>query len=580
MARYPVSPRKILSTRMVALLVICAIIFFIFSLRLLQLTVLQGDELLHKSEDNFLRRWRLTPPRGIIFDRHRKPLAENTVTFNVYFSPYRLKQKTISTTLDKLAELLSLDRDTLENNVNKLTWRGENLLVARSMPLTKITPLVEQEHNFPGVFVRETLERHYPPGEVAAHVTGYASSIPAEQLQRYLEKGYSRNDTVGIAGLELEYEDYLQGEEGYQIIVQNARGKVIDSTIEQPARQGNNLVLTLDAELQKFCWEQVKDVHAVIIVENPQNGEILAMVSTPSFKPDHPLQEIPDRETSLFNRAVQGTYAPGSTIKPLFALSFIENGIDPEQQIYCSGEYKLPNWRHPFLCNQGYGHEWVDLERAIKVSCNTYFYKYGYEMRGKTLVDAAYRFGLGRITGIDLPYEKQGYLPLYDTASLTRGRLLQFSIGQGKINITPIQMVYAYSMIASKGHAPVPHLVRRVENQKGKITHTPKHTEETVSLKSDAYRHVINGMRQAVNAPGGTAHRADFDPGWNVAGKTGTAQNPQGTNDAWFLCFSPAQHPDILILVMMEEGGHGGSTAAPIARNILEWIHEPKRKNL
>ena len=276
----------------------------------------------------------------------------------------------------------------------------------------------------------------------------------------------------------------------------------------------------------------------------------------------------------MLNRAIQGIYFPGSTVKPIFAIAALENGVNPEKRIFCSGKYYLPHWRHPFLCNQGNGHGYVNIVRALQVSCNTYFYKVGQELGGKVLVDYAYRYGLGRKTGIDLPFEEQGFVPLYQYSELKRGALVQFSIGQGKINCTPIQLASAYVAIANQGRVPVPHLLLKAVNENQEVILEKEPNEERIPLSPEVRKIIITGLSKVVNAQSGTAFRAKFNPAWKVAGKTGSAQNAQGGTDALFVCFAPYDDPEILVLVLIENGGLGGHVAAPIARDILEFYYQ------
>lgn len=569
------SVRRLQIKRLNIIFAVLLFILLLFIARVFQLTVIRGDELLIKSTQNFLRQWRIPPPRGIIYDRNGVPLAENVISYKCYFSPYRLSKATIVETISRLAEILRVDQKELQQKISGLKWRSESVLIAKNLALKDVTPILEQKHLFPGVYIQQTLRRHYPLGKVSAHIIGYVGRIPPRQLSEYIKKGYDKADYIGISGIEKVYESYLRGKEGYQVVVQNARGRVVDSEIEQPATPGLDLYLSIDEKLQRFCWEKIKNQKGVIIVENPQNGEILALVSSPSFDPEHPAQATGE-DVSMLNRAIQGHYFPGSTVKPIFAIAALENGIKPEEKIYCSGKYYLPNWRRPFLCNQGNGHGYVDAARALQVSCNTYFYKSGQKLGGQILVDYAYRYGLGRKTGIDLPFEAQGFVPLYQYSELKRGLLVQFSIGQGKINCTPIQLVYAYSAIANNGKIPVPHLLLKVVNEKDQVIFKKEENWEYIAIKPEVREIIITGLYKVVNAEEGTAYRAKFDPAWRAAGKTGSAQNARGGTDALFVCFAPYDDPEILVLVLIENGGLGGHVAAPIARDILKFYYQHK----
>ncbi len=546
-------------------------VILIFTARLIQLTLFRGEDLYQKSTENFLCRWRLPATRGIIYDRHGSPLAENITRYDLFFSPHRLKQKTVSSTLRSVSDLLDLDVDRLEEKVKSLKWKGDTVTVARNLDLVAITPLMEQQHRFPGIEIHHSLKRRYPLGEKAAHIAGYLGAITPEQLDAFLAKGYTRSDHIGITGVEYIHEQNLRGTDGYELVVRNARGSIIDRAIEKPAVPGKHLVLSIDAALQEFCWEQMQGIHGVIIVENPRNGEILAMVSAPSFDPHIPASSTQGEEISLLNRAIQGIYYPGSTIKPIFALAVLESGVSPDKKIFCSGRFYLPRWRQPFLCNQGNGHGYVDVEEALKLSCNTYFYHYGQELGGAVLLRYAQRFCFGSPTGIDLPFEKESPLVAVQPKDLTRGRLVMFSIGQGDLLVTPIQMVCAYAAIANKGWVATPHLFKEAVDERNKTIYSPLKSGTQISIDEAARERIIEGMRRVINESGGTAYRAGFEPEWNAAGKTGSAQNARGGTDAWFICFAPHHAPHVLVLVLIEDGGSGGRVAAPIARDILEF---------
>lgn len=565
-------PEDLQKSRLILFYIFILVILFLFTARLLQLTIVRGEELTEKSQQNFLRQQRLPSPRGIIYDRYGQPLAENLWSYALYFSRYRLPKAAVSKTIGQLAEVLSLDRVKLEEKLKNIKLPGESILIAKELSLAEITPIMEQEKSFAGITIEKTLRRHYPLGQSVAHITGYLGSIPPAGLAGFLARGYTKEDKIGISGIEKTYEGLLRGRDGYQLVVRNALGKVVNSTIYAPSEAGANLFLTIDSELQKFCWEKIKNREGVIIVTNPKNGEVLAMVSSPSFDPLMIAKSQSNLAPSFFNRAIQGRYFPGSTIKPILAIAGLENEIKPEKRSYCSGKFYLPDWRQPFLCSEGWGHGFVNLRRALEVSCNSYFYTLAQELGGKTLVDYASPFNLGQLTGIDLPFENEGFLPLYQYSELKRGLLVQFGIGQGRIQVTPIQLACAFSAIANNGWIAPPHLLLKAVNEKGEILNSSPGKGRQIKLKPETIKEVLMGLYDAVNKPGGTAFQAQFSAQWKVGGKTGSAENARGGTDAWFICFAPYDDPQILVLVLVENGGHGGQVAAPIARDILSFL--------
>lgn len=573
MARFPFldpSGRARFKKRLHLLFLFSIIACLLFLARLIQLNIVKGDYFAKLSEDNFLYPQRINPIRGSIRDRHGEALARSTLGFNLYFSHLRLAKSHINRTLRYLSQLFGHDFSAYRAQLLSRRPRWNKLLLRAGLNLAQVTCLWEHQHDLPGISIEESYQRSYPHGQVFGHITGHMGRIPQGKVEQYLSLGYELDDYVGLAGLETVYEKFLKGKLGQEIILRNARGRNLKSWVDFPSLPGHDIVTTLDAGLQKYIYDALKETQGVAIVMRPTNGEILAMVSSPGFDPNNPGAKGED--VSYFNRAISGHYHPGSTFKPIAALAYLEKGLSPSETFFCDGEFYLPQWRYPFKCNLPKGHGQVNLENGLKFSCNIYFYKGSIKTGGEAMLEMASRLGLGQPTGVDLPGEITGFLPFNSPESLSRGRLLQFSIGQGLIITTPLQMLSSFCAIANGSIAYQPHLLQRIVSATGELIYEFRPKGKQVNLPVEHRRAVIDGLIKVVNEKGGTASAAGFKKEWQVAGKTGTARNPQGQLDAWFVGFAPYDNPEIALLVMIENGGHGGAVAAPIAAQIFDYI--------
>jgi len=461
------------------------------------------------------------------------------------------------------------------------SWKP--ILLMKGLKLDEVTPIFERMHQFQGISIEEDYERYYPYGTATAHISGFVGLIDKGEQKEYLSKGYLRTSYVGKAGIEGQYEDLLYGKKGLEILVRDAKGRKKELVENIPPKPGKNILLTLNLDLQLAAEKSLGERKGAVVVANPDTGEILALVSYPSFEPSQPSK----KENIFLNRAIAEYYSPGSTFKPLTAITALENGYSPALKIFCDSYFYLKGRDKPFRCDFTAGHGSLDLEEGLKFSCNIYFYTLANKLGGNKLLSQASRFGFGEKTGIDLPGEKSGFIPLNDSKSLFRGEVVMLGIGQGRISITPIQMLKVYCAIANGGKCITPHLfldldeTRIDEAESDNKSELKKeiqrnlNSEVDLNIEQNVLKIVRRGLYRVVNEEGGTAYRVGFDPKWRVAGKTGTAQNWRGElPDAWFACWAPFDNPKIAIVAIVENAGHGADIAAPIAKDILQKFFE------
>jgi penicillin-binding protein 2 len=409
---------------------------------------------------------------------------------------------------------------------------------------------------------------------------------------KYRNAGYELDDYVGVTGIEAAFEEELRGQKGREQVWKTGRGHVLGSQIIEPAVPGAQVSLTIDLRLQQLAESLLVGQKGVILAADPRNGEMLAWASSPGYDLNRPTRMDDPTSKPWVNRAIQEWYRPGSTFKIVTGLAALEAGWDPARRVECDHRFFLPNWKIPFTC-LGW-HDSVEMIRAYQVSCNIYFYTladYLYtrdpQNAGYRLVQTAGRLGFGSPTGVLVQEtserglgfaEKRGRLPTLENLRSERGSVLHTAIGQGRVDVTPLQMLMAYAALANGGEVLVPRLVQRVPGQTdGEAALPPKIVKTTVGLNPEHRRVIVEGLK-AVVRPGGTGDSAGFQPQWAVAGKTSTAERGGDVEpDAWFIGFAPADRPEIVVLVLIEHGGHGGKVAAPLAAKIFGHYFNPAR---
>ncbi len=580
-----------LTSRAKFLKIFISIVFLFFVVKLYELQLYRDVEYKKRAESNSIRAIQHDPIRGLIFDRNGKIIVDNVPSYTVTVVPYEFDFKN----LDILAKILKVDKKYIVEKIANATSPFSPVKIRRDASMKAISYIEEHRDELKGVDYIIEHKRNYLAPELASHILGYVKEITPVQLSIY--KGlYKPGDQIGHSGLERGYEAFIKGEKGYSFIIVDALGRLVgrynDGRNDIPPSEGSDLVLTIDIELQSFIESLFQDRNGSAIVIDPRNGEILAMVSKPSYDltllsgytPDSVWNALnSDPRKPLLNRAISGLYSPGSTFKMILAITALETGaVDLNWKVYCPGYFVYGN--KVFKCHTSHGHGWVNLTKAIEVSCNVYFYNLMLRVDFDEWSKYGALFGFGRKTGIDLPEELSGILPstdyfnrVYGVNKWTKGYLISLAIGQGEISATPIQMAGYAMALANYGKYHQPHLVKRIVNRKtGKVEEVSYYTRE-IPVSQRTFDIVREGMYLVVNGPSGTGRTARVD-GIDVAGKTGTAQNPHGEDHAWFIGFAPYENPEIAFVIIAENAGFGGAVAAPLAREIVKKYFELKNQ--
>lgn len=589
---------------LVATLIVCSLILI---LRLAYLQFSEYKRFATLSLKNQMSITPLAPPRGIIFDKNGVILANNIPVYVLEITPERVKD--ISKTLSKLQHLIPSISDDDIDGFNRMRKQNRAFI---PIPLKlKLTPeevavFASNQYRFPGVNIKASLMRHYPLGEMTAHLLGYVGRINLEELKQVDSTQYRATNFIGKTGIERFYEDLLHGQVGYQQIETDVSGRTIRALNKQAPISGKKLYLTIDARIQKAAFDAMRDKRGAVVVMRANHGDILAMVSAPSFDPNifvkgvnqkdyQTLSQSEDRP--LYNRAVRGLYPPASPVKPFISLAGLEKGtITPSTKIYDPGWYRLPGVKHAYRDWRRGGHGIVNLKRAITVSCDTYFYQLGNKIGISAIEDILVQFGFGQLTHIDLKEEAPGLVPSPHWKRQSKnlpwypGDTLITSIGQGFMLASPLQLANATASLSQHGRRYRPHLLSKaVDDQEHKITY--KSIEEyPVQLKNnESWDLIIDAMAAVVMSPEGTAgNRFGRDAPYTVAAKTGTAQVFSMSQDekkrnqavsaalrdhSLFIAFAPVENPEIVIAVVVEH-----ETNSPqVAREIFDTYFSLKQ---
>ena len=578
----------------------------ILLVRLWYLQVIKGDDFKHRSENNSVRFRKIPPLRGLIMDRNRNVVVDNHPSFDILFMPNRGEDP--QRLIEKLKELyrrksldFSYDQSLPKNLKPYLPIRLE-----KNVSMEKIAVVETNSLELPGIYINVSPVRLYINGEIIAPIIGYTGEITKEELER--GDVYASGDILGKHGVEKILDPYIRGRRGAELVEVNVYGKEIKNLGRIDPVSGYNVILTIDADLQKTAWNAFDGRAGAAVALDPRDGSVLAMVSSPSFDPNLFNSGISGEQwqkllknplNPLTNRAISGQYPPGSTYKLIVAAAALEEGIiTPNTKFFCDGSFDSGN--RTFRCWQKKGHGHVSLHRAVVESCDVYFYNLGRLLGVDRIAHYARLFGLGNITGIDLPNEKGGLIPTkqWKLSKLKEpwqvGETISISIGQGFDLVTPLQLACAYSTMANGGILWKPRIVKSIETADGLIykEFAPEKKEEA-PISEETFSLLNRALWGVVNEPAGTG-KAARRPGADVCGKTGTAQviglpeNEKARREkkigvlqrdhALFACFAPLHNPEIAIAVIVENAGHGGSVAAPIARKILDAYFEGKHK--
>ena len=558
------------------------------ALLLLQFWLLQGvnsKRYRELAENNRIRTLSIAAPRGTLTDRNGHILAENKPAFRIVVTMG--PSGSVENISQSLASLLGIDETEIRQKLGRPRAAYQPVTIKTKASFEDVAAVEARRLELPEVSVEVVPVRSYPHAQSAAHVVGRVGEVTDRQLKQPAFADFEPGRVMGQSGLEALYNEDLTGVDGLRRVVVNSRGVEVELSEDQPARAGGAVDLTLSADLQAAMEEAFKDRAGSAVALDPFTGEILGLVSSPGFDPNSFSSGIErslwesltrDPNTPLFNRAVQVQYAPGSLFKVVVAAAGLEEGlITPETTVYCPGYATI--YGHVFKCNRPNGHGLVSLGRAIGESCNVFFYQLGARLEIERLAAYARKFGLGSATGVDLPNEAPGLIPdpawkeRFFKAPWYPGETISVSIGQGQVLATPLQMARMMAVIANGGRLVQPHIARLVSG-KPVAYELPR----SLGLKPSTLTAIRRGLFMAVNA-GGSAQRAQISD-LIVAGKTGSAQVVSSSKlkkdvdsiqpRAWFAGFAPLDNPRIVLAVLVDHGGSGGTSAAPVALAIFE----------
>jgi len=569
-------------------------------IRLIHLQVAGHEHYATLAKDNSIKIYPIVPTRGMIYDRHGNILAENTQSYSLEIIPE--KAKDVDDTLLRLQKLLNISDEKIDlfQKQRKRQKRFASTPLLLSMSDDEIATFAVNRPFFPGVDIKQRLVRHYPYGELAAHVVGYVGRINEAEIKNLPSAEYQGSTHIGKLGIESSYETELHGKTGYAEIETNVQARPLNTLNETDAIQGVNLYLTLDMDLQKTAYDALAPFNGAVVAIEVKTGGVLVFASRPSFDPNpfvagianDAYQALQNSEAQpLFNRALRGLYPPGSTLKPFVALAGLEhNAVTASQRFLCPGYYQLPNVDHKYRCWKKTGHDWVNVNKAITESCDVYFYRLATALGIDDMHSFLQKFGFGEKTGIDLVGERAGLLPSREwkleqkKQSWYPGESLITAIGQGSNQVTPIQLARATATLANRGNVVTPFLVDKIVSATD--THAgPETHNDIIPLKKSNVDAIVSAMVDVVHSERGTAHDLKKDFNYLMAGKTGTAQvlgikqnakydenaiEFKYRDHALFIAFAPADDPKIAVAVIAENGGHGGSIAAPIAAKVIK----------
>ncbi|WP_298626918.1 penicillin-binding protein 2 [uncultured Legionella sp.] len=586
---------------LVAMLIILSLILI---LRLAYLQISEFKRYQTLSLKNQMSIIPIAPPRGVILDRNGVLLAENVPVYVLEIVPEHVKN--MKETLARLRELLpSITDDDIET-FNRAKAQNRSFVpvpIKLKLNQEEVATFAINQYQFKGVSIKARLMRHYPLGAITAHALGYVGRINIDELKKVDPTNYRATNFIGKSGIEKYYEDILHGKVGYQMTETDVSGRTLRVINKVNPHSGAKLYLSLDVRLQEAAYNALKDKRGAVVVINSHNGEILAMVSSPSFDPNIFVGGVSTKDYKilsnalqrpLFNRAVRGVYPPASTIKPFVGLAGLDKGfVTPTSEIWDHGKFKLPTASHIYRDWKKTGHGAMNFKRAITVSCDTYFYHLGHRMGISNIEDMLVKFGLGQLTHIDLHEEANGIIPSarwkkqVKGVSWYPGDTVITSIGQGFMLATPLQMANATASLAQHGQRFKPHLLTKtVNSDTGEVDEYKPVEEYPVYLKDESNWNVVaEAMHNVLTSNEGTGARFGRNPPYPVAGKTGTAQVfsgrqyekakyediPEALRDnSLFIAFTPVEKPDIAIAVVVEND----VIASIVARKVLDAYYQ------
>lgn len=598
--------RKIYRNRVFIAVGIVVVCFAILLSRYIYLQVINHQQFVAASDSNRIRLQPIPPTRGYIYDRNGILLADNYPVFTATLS--KADVENVDDTVKRLIPILDLNQDDLDrfNSRIKAAKKTERVALKLNINEAEIARFSEAKYMFQGVKIETQMTRYYPYGELFAHVIGYVGRISDRELKIINKDIYSGTNLIGKSGVERYYEELLHGTPGNEAVEADAHGNILRHLGKKDPTRGNDLYLSLDYGLQMVASEQLAGRRGAIVAMNPKTGEILALVSSPSFNPNLFVTGIKGKDYSalrdnldqpLYNRAVQGAYPPGSTIKPMEGLGGINFGVvDWSTAINDPGYFQLPGDSHKFRDWKKSGHGMVNMNKAIQFSCDTYFYILANQLGIERMNEWMRQFGFGEKTGVDLPSEARGIYPNPDwkmkayKSKWLRGETISVSIGQGAFIATPLQLAMAVSIVSNQGKHITPHVLF---NSKGAKPHPIRNApdgEVKFNGTLDDWNKMRDAMINVINEGTGKSIKTNA---YQIAGKTGTAQvksiaqgkkyneaalSQRQLDHGLFVGFAPAQNPEIAIAVIWENGKHGGA-AAHLARPVFDYWMVQRKNN-
>ncbi len=591
--------------RLVLSLGFVVVLLLILLLRFFYLQVIRHEYFHTMAESNRIYVVPIVPNRGLILDRNGVVMAQNYSGYTLEIAPSKVAD--MGALIAELSKLVEITPKDIKRFQKLLTERQtlETMPIRSQLSDAEVARVSAQLYRFPGVEVKARLFREYPFSDMTSHLIGYVGRINQSDIDQLDEddvaSNYLGSDYIGKTGIEQKYEKDMHGKTGFEQVEVDASGRAVRVLSRTAPQSGSNLMLTLDAKLQEVAENAFGDYRGALVALDPTNGEVLAFISKPGYDPSlfidgidtdnwDALNNSPD--TPLNNRALRGQYPPGSTIKPFMALAGLFYGTrSPTHAINDPGYYMLPGSRHQYRDWKVGGHGAVDMFKSIVISCDTYYYGLATELGIDNMHSYLTRFGFGQKTGLDMEGEASGLLPSPEWKAKRYqqiwypGDTVSAGIGQGYNLVTPLQLAYATAILANDGVAFQPHLVREVRHADGSAVMTG--SRQLFDLKIDPeHLKLVKSAMEAVTKPGGTAAVASYGATYRIAGKTGTAQviaikqgekydakkvSEYNRDHAWFIAFAPADKPRIAMAVLVENGGHGGTTAAPIARKVMDY---------
>jgi len=594
---------QVFGRRLIMATVFIIILIFILISRLVYLQIINQQHYATLSENNRVSIKPIQPIRGLIYDRNGVLLAENIPSFTLELIPEHIES--IPELIKKLQRIITITDSDIERFNKKIKYkrRFEGITLRYRLSDDEVARLSVKQFSLPGVEIRAELSRHYPLGTLTSHSIGYVSSISEKELQKVDESNYSGTSQIGKNGIEKTYEKILHGRIGLQKVETNASGRILRVLDRELPIPGKNIFLNIDIRLHEIAQKAFADHNGALVAIDPNNGNVLALTSFPSFDSNLFVNGIDTEnytrlKTSsnqpLFNRAIRGRYPPGSTIKPFIGLAGLElDTIKDNDNVICPGYYMLKNDDRRYRDWKKKGHLKTNLRKAIIESCDVYFYDLALNLGIDKLSSYLAHFGFGQTTGLDINGESSGLLPSREWKRRTRnlpwfpGETLITGIGQGFLLTTPLQLASATATLAVNGQRQRPQMIYAIQDPKIEILNLrpPKSLDSVEIIKQQNWDYIHLAMKGVVHTLHGTARSINRGLKYKMAGKTGTAQVHGIKQDeeydeelvkkhlrdhALFIAYAPAKDPKIAIAIIVENGGHGGSVAAPIARKIID----------